>query len=95
MYFQRKDLEGTHYTWDEGKNHLFTGSPSRRTFDRLHGNQVLFLINCFGAQVENFTLEEGKRIETRIQHDLPASAKSELSVFNWVTHTALSASTAS
>ena len=84
MQFQKDDLEGTHYDWTEDEHHLFTGRPSRRSFDRFNGNQVLFLINFYGSLSESFTVQEGKSIERRLQHDLPLEAKSEISVFNWI-----------
>jgi hypothetical protein len=80
MHFQKQDLEGTHYDWTGDKQHLFIGEPSRRSFDRFNGNQVLFLINIYGSLTDGFTLQDGKSIEKRIQYDLPDDAKSELSV---------------
>jgi hypothetical protein len=84
MFFQRQDLEGSFYSWIEDTKNLFTGVPSRRMFDRRNGNQVLFLINSYGSLLDGFTIQQGKTIEKRIQHDLPETAKSELSVFNWI-----------
>ncbi|HET6994264.1 MAG TPA: hypothetical protein VFI06_04730 [Chitinophagaceae bacterium] len=84
MQFQKEDLEGTFYDWSDDKQDLFTGRPSRRSFDRFNGNQVLFLINFYGSLSENFTLQEGKSLERRIQYELPIEAKSEISVFNWI-----------
>lgn len=87
MHFQKQDLEWAHYKWTEDEKNLFTGSPSRRTFDKCNGNQVLFLINFYGSLSDRFTLGEGKSIEKRIQDELPAEAKSEISVFNWIRNT--------
>jgi hypothetical protein len=84
MHFQKQDLEGTDYNWIEEEKHLFTGQPSRRSFDRFNGNQVLFLINFYGSLSDRFTIHEGKCIERWLQHDLPLEAKSEISVFNWM-----------
>ena len=84
MHFQKQDLEGTHYNWIENEDHLFTGQPSRRSFDRYNGNQVLFLINFYGSLSDRFTLREGKTIEQKIQQELPLEAKSEITVFNWL-----------
>jgi hypothetical protein len=84
MKFQKEDLEGAHYDWNDDKQNLFTGRPSRRSFDRFNGNQVLFLINFYGSLTENFTIQEGKSIEKGIHCDLPLEAKSEISVFNWI-----------
>lgn len=91
MHFQKQDLEGIHYNWAEDEKHLFTGSPSRRTFDKCNGNQVLLLINFYGSLSDKFTLKEGKKIEKRIQDELPEGAKSEISVFNWIRNTGLPA----
>jgi len=84
MHFNRKDLESTHYSWSEDNKDLFTGSPSRRIFDRRNGNQVLFMINLFGLLLDEFTIQKGKSIEKKIRDDLPESIRSELSVFNWL-----------
>ncbi|HEX7845979.1 MAG TPA: hypothetical protein VF476_09290 [Chitinophagaceae bacterium] len=84
MHFQKQDLEGTHYYWAEHTEQLLTGQPSRRSFDRCNGNQMLFLINFYGSLSERFTLLEGKKMEKKILDDLPPEAKSELSVFNWL-----------
>jgi hypothetical protein len=81
---QRQDLEGTEYNWVEDEKHLFTGQPSRRSFDKLNGNQVLFLINFYGSLSGKFSIREGKDIEKRIQHDMPEDIKSEIAVFNWM-----------
>lgn len=84
MHFQKNDLEGNHYLWTEEERNIFIGQPSRRVFNKLNGNQVLFLINFFGELSDRFTLQEGKVIEQKIQYDLPDYAKSEISVFNWI-----------
>jgi len=84
MHFQKQDLEGTQYNWvDEGRN-VFSGQPSRRTFDSSNGAQVLFMINFYGSLSERFTLSEARQPEQKILNELPADAKSELSVFNWL-----------
>jgi len=84
MHFQKQDLEGTQYNWvDEGRN-IFSGQPSRRTFDSSNGAQVLFMINFYGSLSERFTLSEARQLEQKILNELPADAKSELSVFNWL-----------
>src|SRR5690349_19279585 len=84
MHFLKQDLECDHYEWIEEKKDLFTGEPSRRAFDRFNGNQVLFLINLYGETSQQFTVEEGKTIEQKIQQELPVDAKSEIAVFNWI-----------
>jgi hypothetical protein len=84
MHFQKEDLEGNHYQWTEVEKSIFIGQPSRRVFDKLNGNQVLFLINFFGELSDRFTLQEGKIIEQKIIWELPEYAKSEIAVFNWI-----------
>jgi len=84
MNFLRQDLAGEHYSWvNGGSAEVYTGSPSRRLFDRFNGDQVLFIIN-FCAQSANFSLEDVRVMEDRIAHYLPLEAKSEISVINWL-----------
>lgn len=85
MLFQKQDMKGTHYSWNiEGRN-IFTGQPSRRLFDRFNGDQVLFIINFYASlSAENFTLQEGRRLEDQLFNHLPLGISSEVSVFNWL-----------
>ena len=89
MLFQKQDLDGTHYAWNNQTGTKFLGQPSRRLFDRFDGDQVLFLINLYGSQTANFSIEDGKRIEHQIAHHLPLETKSEISVYNWIREAAL------
>ncbi|HRG81465.1 MAG TPA: hypothetical protein PLO99_03065 [Chitinophagaceae bacterium] len=84
MHFLKQDLDGGHYHWTSGDEHLYTGQPSRRKFDKFNGNQVLFLINFYSSLSERVSLKEGKNIERRIQDELPEDVKSEVAVFNWI-----------
>lgn len=85
MPFLKKDLQGQHYSWsNEPNKSFFTGSPSRRMFDRYNGDQVLFLINSCESLSEKFTIKECYEIEELILHKLSIDAKSEISVFNWL-----------
>ena len=84
MPFLKEDLTSQQYHWDNIGDGVFTGSPSRRPFNRFNGNQVLFLINFYGTLSEKFTIEEGRRMEELIGSQLPLEAKSEISVFNWL-----------
>jgi hypothetical protein len=85
MAFLKENLSNQHYTWSEGNQKpVFTGSPSRRLFDRFNGEQVLFMINLYGSVENEFSTEEGQRIEAMILNELPMEAKSEMSVFNWL-----------
>ena len=85
MQFQKGDMAGQHYSWqgDTAKG-LFSGGPTRRLFDRNNGDQVLFLINFYGSQLEKFTLEDARFIEDKIYRQLPLEAKSEISVLSWL-----------
>ena len=82
MPFVKEDLAGEHYTWSNGIS--FTGSPSRRLFDRSNGNQVLFIINFLGSLSEQFGIPEGRKMEEMIKLHLPTDIRSEMSVFNWL-----------
>lgn len=94
MHFQKHDLAGKHYNWNENPDQfVFSGAPSRRMFDRYNGDQVLFIINFFGSLSEKFTPEEGRMIEHQINHYLPSDAKSEISVYNWIRNASLYATT--
>jgi hypothetical protein len=85
MLFLKEHLSGNYQWAIESRNSFFSGSPTRRLFDRLNGFQVLYIINSFGEQSENFSVEEGKKIESLILNHLPLNPFSELSVINWLT----------
>ncbi|MET0466385.1 MAG: hypothetical protein ABW007_24725 [Chitinophagaceae bacterium] len=87
MIFYKNDLNFLHYRWvpevdEEGT--IYSGGPTRRTFDPFNGNQVLFLINCYGYESGNLTLKQVHEIENKIAYNLPTGLKSERSVFNWI-----------
>jgi hypothetical protein len=84
MPFSKEDLVNPHYNWENEDADIFTGSPSRRSFNRFNGNQVLFLINFYGSLSDKFSLAQGRQMEDLILHHLPDHAKSEISVFNWL-----------
>ena len=78
-------MEVDYYKWDENPDQqLFSGEPSRRLFNRYNGDQVLFIINSYGALSEKFTTQQAKDIEMEIINHLPLDAKSEISVINWL-----------
>jgi hypothetical protein len=84
MLFLKENLH-FHYNWSaEGTASTFTGSPSRRLFDRFNGNQVLFIINSFMSSSEKFTVDDARKVEELITTQLPMEAKSEISVLNWL-----------
>lgn len=82
--FSREHLLGRHYLWKEDHKLTFNGEPSRRLFDPFDGEQVLFVINFYGALTDQFTIEEGRKLEELIITRLPPEARSEVSVFNWL-----------
>jgi hypothetical protein len=84
MLFSKEHLTGN-YKWTvEPGDSLLTGSPTRRLFDRWNGVQVLFIINCFAASSDSFSVEEGRKIESLINDYLPMESKSEKSVYSWL-----------
>lgn len=87
MHFQKQDLAGTHYTWSKEPS-VFSGQPCRRNFDKNNGDQVLFLINYYASLADRSSLHECRIIEQTITRDLPDTAKSEVSAFNWITQSA-------
>jgi hypothetical protein len=85
MQFTKEYLINKHYNWStESTRNAIPYTPDRRFFDRLNGNQILYLINFFGYSVGNLTIDDGQRIEELIMNQLPAELKSEIAVFNWL-----------
>lgn len=84
MPFLKEDLASHQYHWDPTGESVFSGTPSRRAFNRFNGDQVLFIINFYGSLAEKFSVGEGRRMEELISNQLPLEAKSEISVFNWL-----------
>ena len=90
MYFKKEDLAGTHYTWSANdKKQVFTGRPSRKSFDRFNGDQVLFLINFYGSMLMEFSLQDCRVLEQDILKQLPINAMSEVSAINWIRRVSL------
>ena len=84
MLLRKEDLKGE-YTWIDGiDQNLYYGELTRRKFDSNNGNQVLFLINLYGSNFKDFSIEDGLKIEEILLDHLPLEAKSEISVFNWL-----------
>lgn len=84
MAFSKEDLTGL-YNWTSAQDvTMFEGLPSRRTFDRYNGNQVIFIITLLLERLENFSIEQGREIEMLIINKLPFEPSSELTVFNWL-----------
>jgi hypothetical protein len=86
MSFLREHLILNHYDWNN-PSALYEGTPTRRSFNRGNGFQVLFLINCCSAFLETFSVKEGQNIETLIGGRLPEEVKSEVSAFHWLRST--------
>jgi hypothetical protein len=87
MHFSKADMELIHYRWQQDKlkaDALFSGEPSRRSFDPLNGDQVLFMINYFGSFSKDFTLQEARALEQQIAFSLPKESQSEVSVLKWL-----------
>lgn len=85
MEFTKEHLINNHYDWStEITRNVIRSSPDRRLFDRLNGNQILYLINFFGHSTGKITIDDGQRIEDIIKKELPAELKSEKAVFNWL-----------
>lgn len=82
---QKTDLIEKDYWWDAVTTAVvFNGTPSRRLFDRFHGDQMLFLINYFGSISDQFSISEALKVEHALIHYLPVEIKSEISVINWL-----------
>lgn len=87
MEFVRADLGFEHYRWDteeQPANLVYQGEPARRVFDPFNGNQVLFLINYYGAAVGGLTVSQARLVERKLAYQLPMETKSERSVFSWL-----------
>jgi hypothetical protein len=85
MDFTKEHLISKHYDWaTEIRRNVILSSPDRRSFDRLNGNQILYLINFFSHSVGNITVDDGQRIEDLIMKELPTELRSEKAVFNWL-----------
>ena len=84
MIFSKNYLNSVYEWTPENKKSIFTGGPSRRPFNRLNGDQVLFIINYFLNSFEYWSVDDGKRIEQLIIDKLPFSTSSEITVFHWL-----------
>jgi hypothetical protein len=84
MSFSKENLTGL-YNWDSQKEtSLFEGSPSRRTFDRYNGDQVVFIISKLSEKLGISSIEQAREMEKLIINRLPFTPCSELTVFNWL-----------
>lgn len=85
MEFTKDHLINKYYDWStESRHNSVPAMPDRRPFDRLNGDQILYIINFFGYSVGNLTIDDGQRIEDIISNQLTAELKSEIAVFNWL-----------
>ena len=84
MLFLKEHLVGD-YTWsNDDSSTLYSGGASRRKFDRFNGHQVLFMINLYGSQSDQFTLSQGRLLEELVMNQLPLEATSEITVLHWL-----------
>ncbi len=86
MKFLREHLLGL-YEWETViKQSLLDGEAkaTRRLFNPLDGNQVLFIINVFLMTINNPSVENGRRVEWLLLEKLPLDSKSEISVLHWL-----------
>ncbi|MDB5232153.1 MAG: hypothetical protein JWN76_2958 [Chitinophagaceae bacterium] len=85
MVFQKQHLISDSYHWSpDANNKSVSGDPARRYFDKNNGEQILFIINCFGESIGKLSVNDGRRLEELILKELPSDMKSELAVFNWL-----------
>ncbi len=85
MLYARKNLIHKDYDWKvPAGGAMFTGEPTRRTFDPFNGEQVLFVINVFCKLIGRDTIADGKRIESLLREHLPPDVRSEVSVIRWL-----------
>lgn len=84
MIFVKEDLLGS-YDWNPASPLLsFEGGVTRRLFNRWDGGHVLFMINIFLHNIEEPSVEKGRKAEWLIMEKLPSGAKSEMSVLQWL-----------
>lgn len=82
--FLKEHLLGM-YDWKHDAGQLsFDGEVTRRLFNRCNGSQVLFIINFFLLNIDNSTIENGRKAELLIIEKLPFGTKSEMSVLKWL-----------
>lgn len=84
MSFSKEHLNGLYNWLSETEAVIFEGPVSRRLFNRWNGDQVLFIINHLLDSSEDFSVEQGRKIERLIINKLPFESSSELTVFNWL-----------
>lgn len=80
MELTKNDLTVKHYIWSNNQ-HIFSGLPSRRKFDKNNGSQVLFLINHYATTEHSATLGDLIKLELFIAYQVSESSLSEISVF--------------
>ena len=83
MEFIKENLKAVNnYNWTDEM--VFSGTPSRRIFDRHNGNQLLFIINSFAAETGAIPEEMVSKLEDLLINQLPLEVKSEISVLKWL-----------
>ena len=84
MSFSKEHLTGLYNWLPQGEAPHFTGTATRRAFNRWNGNQVLFIINLILESIGTDSAEQGQEIERLIINKLPFTPGSELTVYNWL-----------
>lgn len=83
--YQKEDLLFSDYDWKNASDHVkFNGMPDRNMFVRYEGNDVLYMINCVCAAMNDTSRQHAANIERLIHEKLPIEIKSQNSVFNWL-----------
>ena len=82
MQFLKEHLSPGNYEWNNDL--IYNGDPSRRRYNRNNGNQLLFVINLYGALQTSFDINKGLMIQDLLKNKLPVDAKSEISVLHWL-----------
>ena len=84
MLFSKEHLTGLYKWASPNETATYEGEPTRRSFDRWNGNQVLFIIKIVLEKTGDVSIEQGKKLENLIINKLPFGPCSEFTVFNWL-----------
>ena len=87
MIIQKEDLVLTHYNWPaEEVIAREDSAPTRRTFDRDNGVQIIWIANWFAAENNTFQKNDMARLEAMISDELPFTPLSEKTASEWLLH---------
>lgn len=84
MTVTKEDLVFTHYSWYENVGNREDFSPSRKTFDRNNGSHILWVVNWYASEYEQFQKTDIAKLEILISEKLPFGLLSEKSVCQWL-----------